>query len=350
VQKTQEIQKDWAERKARRESAKYLAALQRMPDVRLEKFLSCAKAFRDHLEQQGIRLTVVLWPENTALLEKPGVPQLHPSPVGAVLFQAAKALRHEHVKVIETLPQTHEFLCLHPEAALLQPDKHLGWSLIDQLTAQIYSNLDPRLIMRNGRGFLTAGDCYAYHLGMAMRKHPDLSETHIFWRNNGAHLVPYEIASLKEPGLHGIHQLIWVIRSQSLLNSQEPGTFPPLAASLAQRMPEVPGQRTIKAMLKELPMIPETLGKDSPYPDVLVQCRFHAESGEEFLALAHVMQKHKVNANVKIWTANLPMVVTLVPWKSAIQASPELAHEQILDTTPDFTLPRYFVTSWLHAP
>jgi hypothetical protein len=98
-----------------------------------------------------------------------------------------------------------------------------------------------------------------------------------------------------------------------------------------------------------MPKIPEGLGKDSPYPDALVQCRFHVEGGEDFLGLAHVMQKHEVKT-VAIWTPDTPLMLTLVPWDSAVQATPQLQHEQILDCTPDFTLPRYFVTSWLHAP
>jgi hypothetical protein len=262
-QKTQEIQKNWTERKARRSSAKYVGNLQKLPDVPMEKFLSCATAFRDHLNKRGIKLTVVLWPDDVVLFKKPGVPQLEPSPGGAAMLQAAKALRRERVKVIETLPEIHLYLCLHPEVANWTPDRHLGPSLRKELTDQIYSNLDPKVITRNGRGLLSAGDCYAYHLGMALRTHAELAETHIFWRNAGADAVPYEIGALREPGLQGIHQLIWVVPTR-VLYSPNPNLFPPWTASMTKRMPEVPGQRTIRATLTEVPKLPEHLGKTHP--------------------------------------------------------------------------------------
>jgi hypothetical protein len=291
VQKTEEFKKGWAERKARQNSAAYLAALHSMPAIPLQNFLAFTTAFRDHLRQQGIKLTVVMWPQPEALMEKPGMPQLKPGPAGAVMFQAAKALRREHVKVIETLREIHEHLCLRPEDAGFLPDGHLGLSILKVGTDQIIRDLDPKLITRNGRGFLIAGDSYSNILHMAFLKRPELAEARVFWRGSGAQLVPYEIASLKSSGLQGIHQLIWVIPSQYLLHDQNPSSFPSLAASLARRMPEVPGQRTIQAVVEELPTIPEALGKSSPYPDALMQCRFHEMNGGEFLGLVSIMHQ-----------------------------------------------------------
>jgi hypothetical protein len=254
------------------------------------------------------------------------------------------------VKVIETLREIHEHLCLRPEDAGFLPDGHLGLHILEVGTDQIIRDLDPKLITRNGRGFLIAGDSYSNILHMAFLKRPELAKARVFWRGSGAHLVPYEIAGLKSSGLQGIHQLLWVIPSQYLLHDQNPKSFPSLAASLAKRMPEVPGQRTTQAVVDELPKIPEALGKSSPYPDALMQCRFHEKSGGEFVGLVSVMRKHELDPWMRQWSVNAPLVLNLVPWDAALKASPELQHQQILDCMPNFTLPRYYITSWVISP
>jgi hypothetical protein len=312
---------------ARRQSHGYMEALKDAEPGDLRAFIECAAAFRDHLAERKIALVVVLRPSVPVLLSENGGPQLRASERGASIFQAASALKKAKVNCFNLLPPVHEALSLKPDDAITAPDgAHFGDPVIKCMADTLGAALTPKQLASAGRNVVFASDCYALLVANVFRAGTQLPEARVLWRNSGSHLIPGEMAFLPPEELNGVRQVFWLMSDEYLKMKK----YPAFPTREDMRKNSHPGERTLRVKVTRATSVPEDLGSRSPYAEALAQHEFTSEDSERFLATIDVMKGRKV-ALANRWLLGEPLLITVIPWQTALIARPELKNIQILD-------------------
>jgi len=336
---------------ARRSSKAFMAKLEKTtPAHNLESFVATAVAFRDHLKERNIDLTVVLRPETDTILKKGDGLVTDPAAGNGVILKAEAALKKARVKTLNLFPPLHEALSLRPHNAVRWTDgTHLGKPVHEEMCQIISSTLDEKHTRKAGRDIAFAGDCYAMNLGDIFKAGTLLPNIRYFWRNGSTALMPSEISRMPEHELKGLRRIWWLATDDIQKEGEKPFESYPRFQPRVEGSPRSgDAERSLRVTISSAPKITRELEK-SPYADALVEYECRTEEGDTFVCLLEVMRNNHIEFG-HVWVKDQSYVVRIIPWEAAVAATPKFRHEQIITDIEDLSLPRYSAVGWMHAP
>jgi hypothetical protein len=334
-----------------RASKRFIEALRAQGDSCRGDLVPAIQALQERLLPRHIKLTVVLAPTATMHFEKGEV--LHPQPRSGcgVIFTAERELRAAGLRVLNLMPDWHRAVMSSPDLMLMAADGlHYSDSGGDLLAEAFLGRLKPELKEKGGRESLLIGDCYAQLLGQRLRSGETMPRVRDLWRNAGSPEMGREISGIPPGQLKGVRQIYWILPDGYLRPQEAPKfPFPPLREPPKEQALE--GEpRVLKVTVTRGPVVSHEFHQNAPYPSALIANEFRTEAGEAIAGLSYALRDRRpVNGAILYGYAGQPMTLTVVPWDAAVAANPVLRTEQVIDSAPDFTLPRYFVQGWFHG-
>lgn len=336
---------------AERASKRYVEALRSQDDPSRDDLVPAVRALQEHLSTRHIKLTVVLAPSVKKHLEKDGPLRRKALPGNGVIFTAERDLRAAGLRVLNLLPDVHLAASLAPEPLLMAQDGfHYNDAGGDLLAAAFLGRLKSSQKEKAGKESLLIGDCFAQLFGQRLRAGQTMPKARDLWKNAASNEMGREVSGLPPSQLKGVHQVYWIIQDAYLPpKKMTEHPFPPLRQPPdGNQLADAP--RVVKATVTRGPVVSLDFHKTAPYANALVATEFRTESGEDILGLIYVMRDHQLIVGALFYGyAGQPMTLTLLPWDAAVAANPALRTEQVLESAPDFILPRYFIQGWFHG-